>query len=610
MKSDHRAVVLDGSELPDKELIGGKAWGIARMRQLGLPVPPAFVLTTELCREYHRAGRKLPDDVDERAREGIAMLERELDRTFGRGPHPLLVSVRSGASASMPGMMDTVLNLGMNDDVEAALANETGNPAYAADTHRRFINQYAKTVLKTPLYAPEDASVGDLKQLVDKEAGRPVPSDPYEQLLGAISAVFASWESPRARAYRKHWGFSEEGGTAVTIQAMVFGNLDARSGTGVLFTRNPLTGDPEPYGEYLARGQGEDVVSGEHTPDPLDAIDNYVPGAHQQLIDAGRLLEREGRDTQDIEFTIERGRLYLLQSRVGKRSPAAAARMAVDLAEEGVITREEALARVTAEQVRNTLRPQLADSVRSGAQRVAKGEPACPGVAAGRVVTDSDEAQAAGERGERVILARPTTSPEDVHGMIAAEGVMTEQGGSTSHAAVVSRALGRPCVVGCGEGAFAGLGGREATVDGTFGEVFEGILPTQRTREADNAYLSRLLEWATEAAPLAVYTDGDDLPGDPVDLDAQAVDVVAGEGTDTIVELLRGARGARGRILESDAGIHAAVAAGVEFVVVEARLPALLASLTAPERPQKPEMAGPAPSAADAARATARRCST
>jgi pyruvate,orthophosphate dikinase len=609
VKSDHRALFLDGSVLPHKDLIGGKAWSIARMRQLGLPVPPAFVLTTELCREYHRAGRALPADVEGLARDGIAGLEAELGRTFGRGPRPLLVSVRSGASVSMPGMMDTVLNLGMNDEVEAALAAETGRAAYAADTHRRFLHQYARTVLRTPLYAPDDATVSDLALLVEKEAGHPVPSDPYEQLWAAVGAVFNSWESPRARTYRKHWGFPGEGGTAVTVQAMVFGNLDERSGTGVLFTRNPLTGEPEPYGEYLAHGQGEDVVSGEHTPDPLEAIDAQVPGARGQLIEAGRILEREGRDMQDIEFTIERGRLYLLQSRVGKRSPAAAARVAVDLVDEGVISPAEALARVTPEQVRNVLRPHLTDSVRSAARRIATGEPACPGIAAGRVVSDPDEAQAAGERGERgdrVILARPTTSPEDVHGMIAAQGVLTEQGGSTSHAAVVSRALGRPCVVGCGEGALAGLVGREVTVDGDLGEVFEGILPTERTTEADSPALSRLLEWAGEAAPLAVHVSGGEVSGGAVDLDALGGDVLAADDPTSLAERLRGARGARGRVLETDAGIHATVAAGLEFVVVELRLPALLASLTAPQRPR----GSPSPGGADAARAPARRCST
>ena len=612
MKSDGRAVVLDGSELPDRELIGGKAWGIARMRQLGLPVPPAFVLTTELCREYHREGRKLSDDVEERVREGIAVLEADTGRTFGTGPAPLVVSVRSGAAVSMPGMMDTVLNLGMTDEVEAALAAEADSPAYAGDTHRRFITQYAKTVLKAHLYPPEEASPAELRALAEREAGRSVPADPHQQLWGAIAAVFDSWESPRARAYRRHWGISQEGGTAVTVQAMVFGNLDDRSGTGVLFTRNPLTGDAEPYGEYLARGQGEDVVSGEHTPEPLEALAQRVPDIYGELIAAGRVLEEEGRDAQDIEFTIERGRLYLLQSRTAKRSPEAAARLAVELAREGVTTPAEALRRVTPDQVRATLRPRISDTVRSHAEVLAKGEAASPGVGAGWVVSDSETAEAAAERGEHVVLARPTTSPEDVHGMIAAQAVITEQGGSTSHAAVVSRALGRPCVVGCGGGALAELEGAEVTVDGSRGEVYAGRLRTEHQSEADNPYLSQLAAWASQDAPITVYGAGGEHPDGAVDLDEVAADAVGAGEAARWTELLAGARGARGRVLESDAGIHAAVAAGVEFVIVEHRLPALLASLSAPD--DRPAGATTATAGgagtAEAARSPVRRCST
>jgi pyruvate, orthophosphate dikinase len=609
VKSDERAVLCDGSVLPDRELIGGKAWGIARMRQLGLPVPPAFVLTTEVCREYHRVGRKLPEDVPDRVREGIAVLEGDTGRSFGTGPGPLLVSVRSGAAVSMPGMMDTILNLGMNDDVEAALASETGNTAYARDTHRRFVIQYAKTVLKAHLYPPEDASPTDLRALAADEAGRPVPLEPYEQLWGAIAAVFDSWESPRAKAYRRHWNLPQDAGTAVTVQAMVFGNLDDSSGTGVLFTRNPLTGSGEPYGEYLPRGQGEDVVSGEHTPEPLQTLARSLPAVHDELIAAGRTLEAEGQDAQDIEFTIERGRLYLLQSRTAKRSPEAAARMAVELVHAGIIKASEALRRVTPDQVRATLRPRLDDTIRSEAQLVAKGEPASPGVGAGRVVFDSDAAERAAERGERVVLARPTTSPEDVHGMIAAQAVITEQGGSTSHAAVVSRALGRPCVVGCGGGALAELEGAEVTVDGSRGQVFAGILPTERQDETANPYLSQLLEWAAEEAPCTAYFSGGTCPDDAVDLDSVAAEAAGGEQAEAtgLREALAGARGTRGRVLETDAGIHAAVAAGVEYVIVEHRLPALLASLSAPERPTATEAR--APSTADLARAPVRRCS-
>jgi pyruvate,orthophosphate dikinase len=386
---------------------------------------------------------------------------------------------------------------------------------------------------------------------------------------------------------------------------MVFGNLDDRSGTGVLFTRNPLTGSPEPYGEYLPRGQGEDVVSGEFTPDPLTTIDEHVPGVYDALIAAGRTLEREGRDAQDIEFTIERGRLFLLQSRAAKRSPVAAVRMAVDLADEGVITPGEAIRHVSADQVRTTLRPRLGEDVRASAVLVAKGEAACPGVASGRVVMDSDAAEEADSRGEGVILARPTTSPEDVHGIIAARGVITEQGGSTSHAAVVSRALGRPSVVGCGEGTLTGLAGYEVTVDGTRGEAYAGVLPTERTDETANPLLARLAEWVAREAPLAVYAVDGEHPDDAVDLDVGAADAVEAEKSGRLAEVLRGARGARGRVLETDAGIHAAVAAGLDYVIVEHRLPALLASLSAPEPPVPPA----APSAAEQLRAPARRCS-
>jgi pyruvate,orthophosphate dikinase len=612
VKSDERAVLCDGSVLPDRELIGGKAWGIARMRQLGLPVPPAFVLTTGVCRQYHQEGRQLPADVEARVRDGIAVLESDSGRAFGAGPHPLLVSVRSGAAVSMPGMMDTILNLGMNDEVESALAGETGNAAYARDTHRRFVLQYARTVQKVHLDPPEGASPAELRALAADEAGRPVPVEPYEQLWAAIAAVFNSWESPRAKAYRRHWNLPQDAGTAVTVQAMVFGNLDDNSGTGVLFTRNPLTGSPEPYGEYLPRGQGEDVVSGEYTPEPLDALARAMPAVHDELIAAGRILEAEGKDAQDIEFTVERGRLYLLQSRTAKRSPVAAARLAVELVHAGVINPSEALRRITPDQVRTTLRPRLDDVVLAHAEVLAKGEAASPGVGAGWVIFDCDAAEAAAERGERVVLARPTTSPEDVHGMIAAQAVITEQGGSTSHAAVVSRALGRPCVVGCGEGALAELDGTEVTVDGSRGEVFAGLLRTTRQDENANPYLSQLVEWAALEAPCTAYAADGPCPEDAVDLDPIAVEVAEGEqaGTTKLRDALTGARGARGRVLETDAGIHAAVAAGVEYVIVEHRLPALLASLAAPERPAPLSGAAGGPSAADLARAPVRRCST
>jgi pyruvate,orthophosphate dikinase len=475
-------VLLDGRAVPPVDLIGGKAASLGRMRQLGLPVPPAFVLTTDACRAYFDGGGKLPAELDQLTAEGIAHLEEALARQFGAGPSPLLVSVRSGAPVSMPGMMDTVLNLGMNDEVEAALAAETGDPAFAADTHTRFRSLFGRVVLKTDRPAPDA-----------------IPADPAEQLRMAIAAVFDSSRSRRARSYKKHCNLPDDMGTAVTVQGMVFGNLDDRSGTGVLFTRNPLSGAAEPYGEYLARGQGEDVVSGCCTPQPLSALAEQLPHLHTQLLQAGAALEHHGRDAQDIEFTVQRGELFLLQTRSAKRSPEAAVRMAVEMVDQGLITREQALERVSPEQIRLLLRPHLAPGAADGAEVLATGEPACPGVGAGVCVSDPDEAQERAERGEQVVLVRESTSPEDVHGMIAATAVITETGGSTSHAAVVSRQLGRPCVVGCGSGTVSRLAGQTATVDGDNGTVFAGRLPIATPDAATDPRLSRLRAWADEA---------------------------------------------------------------------------------------------------------------
>lgn len=584
--SDRRSVVLDGSSLPPKALIGGKAWSIARMRQLGLPVPPAFCLTTQLCQEFHASGRTLPADVADMVTQGVHLLEEETGRTFGGTDRPLLVSVRSGAAVSMPGMMDTVLNLGMNDEIELALARESGDSAYARDTHRRFLLQYARIVLRTRLYVEEDVDVATIRAHAEEEAGEAVPEDATQQLLRTVAAVFDSWDSPRAKAYRRHWAV-EGDGTAVTVQAMVFGNLDDRSGTGVLFTRNPLTGGAEMYGEYLPRGQGEDVVSGEHDPLPLSALSDELPDVHHELLAAGRTLEEQAADAQDIEFTVQHGRLFLLQARTAKRSPDAAVRMAVDMVDEGLIDVDEALHRLTTDQVRTLLRPTLAGDVRDAATVLATGEPACPGVASGVVVLDSDKAEGRAADGEQVILARPTTSPDDVHGMISAQGVVTELGGSTSHAAVVSRALGRPCVVGCGEGILQGLADRCVTVDGTAGAVYDGILPTQQTTADEHPGLSRMLQWAVERSPLTVlFPDDPAVPDDTVDLDAHSVDDPSG-----IAEALAGATSAKGSVLSTDEGVRAALAAGVTTLVLRPRLPALIAAL--PPRAVDPEPTSP-----------------
>ncbi|AHH20673.1 pyruvate, phosphate dikinase [Nocardia nova SH22a] len=465
-------VVLDGDCRLPRERIGGKAWSVDHMRGLGLPVPPAFVLTTDAWREFTARGT-IADDSWQAVTDGIAALERGTGRTFGSTRAPLLVSVRSGAAVSMPGMMDTVLNLGINDEVERSLA-AAGRAEYAADTHRRFRAQYRETVLGVP--------------------GAVVPADPWQQLRGAITAVFRSWDSQRAKAYRRHHGVADDLGTAVTVQAMVFGNLDRDSGTGVLFSRNPNTGDGPAYGEWLTGGQGEDVVSGRTTPRPLADLAAVQPHVFRQLIAAAELLERDGRDIQDIEFTVESGRLWLLQSRPAKRSARAAVRAAVAMADEGLITTAEAVRRVGAEQIEAVLRP--AGTLADSGDALARGESACPGVAFGLAVTDPDEAEERAQAGEAVILVRPTTSPDDLPGMIAARAVVTESGGATSHAALVSRELGRPCVVGCGPGVVAALAGRRITVDGGSGVVLDGEVAGAAVDAAALEDVRRLAEWA------------------------------------------------------------------------------------------------------------------
>ena len=471
-------VRLDGTCDLDRAAIGGKAFSVNAMRVLGLPVPPAVALTTGCCAEFFAAGGVLPDAVWERVRRGIDFLERETGRSFGGDQRPLLVSVRSGAPVSMPGMMDTVLNLGLTPGAATALVAETGDESYVQDTRDRFLRQYRETVL------------GDEHGVVSE--------NPWEQLRGAVSAVLASWQSPRAKTYRRSRGISGELGTAVTIQAMVFGNLDDRSGTGVLFSRHPSSGAPAPFGEWLSRGQGEDVVSGRVTPRPVAVLADELPEVHAELMRSARALEVAGRDVQDIEFTVEAGRLWLLQTRSAKRSAGAAVRIAVDLVDEGVIDEAEAIARVTAEQVRTVV--QAATGAGSG-DPVAVGEPACPGLATGIAVTDPDEAEERSENGEDVILVRSTTSPDDLHGMLAARGIVTEYGGATSHAAVVSREIARPCVVGCGSGALDRLVGREITVDGTTGQVWAGRIDSASTDPTDDPYLRRLAEWASSRLP-------------------------------------------------------------------------------------------------------------
>jgi pyruvate, orthophosphate dikinase len=508
-----RAVVLDGRAVPSREVVGNKGRSIAWMLSLGLPVPPALCLPIEECRRFHANGAELEPESWSSVLAGVAGLEEKLGRCFGGGERPLLVSVRSGAAVSMPGMMDTVLNLGITDEVEATLARLSGDAGFARQTHNRFIHQFGETVLKADIDEPgPDADPAAVREAVRRDAGEGVPTDPHEQLRAVIKTVFGSWSSRRAKAYRKHWGISDDGGTAVIVQAMVFGNLGEDSGTGVLFSRNPLSGDPEPYGEWLPRGQGEDVVSGTHDPLPLPALADAMPAAHERLLAAAKLLEREHGDIQDVEFTVEHGELWLLQTRAAKRSPQAAVRAAVDLAEEGAIGRAEALQRVTPEQLVTVLAPRVSAAAAASAEVVAKGIAACPGVASGVAVKDSDAAcEAEGD----VVLTRPTTSPEDVSGMIAARAVVTERGGSTSHAAVVTRALGRPSVVGVGEGATGALVGAELTVDGSAGLVYRGILETEEIDPASVPGLETLIEWARAASPVEVVADAGEGSIDP-----------------------------------------------------------------------------------------------
>jgi pyruvate, orthophosphate dikinase len=564
---------------PSRELVGGKAWSLWRMRSLGLRVPPAFVVTTKACAAYFATGA-LPDGLAEELATGIGLLEGELGRSFGSGPCPLLVSVRSGAAVSMPGMMDTILDLGCTDEVEAALAAESGDPAFAAEVHRRFSAFYGRLVLgctEDLEDLPDTAAVRDaITRELGEPAGQHVPADPWAQLHAAVAAVFASSRSRRALAYRRHYGIDDDLGTAVTIQAMVFGNLDEDSGTGVLFTRSPVDGSPAPYGEYLPRGQGEDVVSGRVTPEPVERLAGRAPAVHAELLAAAACLDREGRDAQDIEFTVQRGQLFLLQSRPAKRTARAAVRIALALVDECVITPAEAVRRVTADQVRTLLRPVIKPGAEDGAVLAASGTAASPGVAAGVAVATPEEAQAT----PGSVLVRPTTSPDDVHGMIAGVAVVTEQGGATSHAAVVSRALDTPCVTGCGPGIVDALVGQLVTVDGGAGRIYVGELPTTAVDETKDEDLCRLTEWAQAESPVTVTASGQDAPAPVFDADA----IPPEELGETVPAIPAGTRSVSGALFTAPDGVRAALEAGVEAIVAPRRLPVLLAAIACTER--------------------------
>lgn len=486
-QSEADVIELDGGTTLDRSLIGGKAWSVQEMRMLGIPVPPAFVITTSVCREYYANDRQVPERIWDHVRAQMNRLESATGQVFGSAEKPLLVSVRSGAATSMPGMMDTILNLGMTAGIEFALARQSGDREYAGDTHRRFVEQFTSVV------------------------GRPPPGDPWEQLRQAIRSVLDSWHSPRAVAYRGARGLDDDAGTAVTVQAMVFGNLGENSGTGVLFSRDPLTGCKEIYGEWLPGGQGEDVVSGRMDALPLNRLAQTLPGVHEQLLSVTGVLEKHGRDVQDIEFTVQEGRLWLLQCRAAKRTPEAAVHCAVTMVDEGLITPDEALDRVSGDQIRALLRPHLDPAAAAKAVVIARGKPAAPGIAVGIVHTDTDRAEAAADSGVDVILARPTTDPDDVAAMAIAKAVITELGGATSHAAVVCREMAIPCVVGCGSHTVSEMDGRTVTIDAGNGVIYDGEVPTFHI-ESESAELHRLLAWATDDLGFSVARD--DSPAD------------------------------------------------------------------------------------------------
>jgi pyruvate,orthophosphate dikinase len=482
--SAQAVVPLDGDATSPSEVLGHKGHGIDVMRRNGLPVPPAFCITAEVGARYRAEPEATMRAVWADVLNGIRTLEAATSRTFGRGPRPLLVSVRSGAAVSMPGMMDTVLDLGVNDAVEDALAVEH-TAEFARDTRRRFSVWYRRIV------------------------AAPVPDDPYLQLRAAIEAVFASWDSPRAAAYRSHQRLDDDSGTAAVVQAMVFGNVNANSGAGVVFSRNPMTGGNAEFGEWLSGGQGDYVVSGTLDVEPIATLRTRLPAVYDELIAAARLLERLAADVQEIEFTIEDGTLWLLQTRAAKRSAQAAVRLALQLHDDGLIDEAETLRRVAPEHVKALLQPSLQPENRLTATLVAKGLPAGPGIASGRAYTDVEAAVDAADRGEDVILVRNHTSPDDIHGMLVARGVVTETGGATSHAAVVSRELGRPAVVGCGSGVTEALAGKLVTVDGNAGEVREGTLPLSAWSEGNTPELLQLADIARRVSPLRAHTRGD-----------------------------------------------------------------------------------------------------
>ncbi len=522
------------SEPVTKDLVGGKGAGLVDMCRAGFPVPPGFVITTDACRQYNDSHKVFPDGMWKEVDRALEELEQTTGKKFGGTESPLLLSVRSGAKISMPGMMDTVLNLGLNDTTVEALAAQTGNERFAWQSYRRFVQMFGDIVFHVPhdrlaaavasvhgsgevTTETERTAIDRLQHIIFGHARRPIPDDPREQLQLAIAAVFDSWMGRRAVDYRRANGIPDDLGTAVNVQTMVFGNSGEHSGTGVAFTRDPTTGERRLYGEYLPNAQGEDVVAGIRTPLSLDVMAEQIPDAHRQLTEIAGRLESHYRDMQDIEFTVEQGKLWMLQTRTGKRTARSAVRITVDFEREGIINREEAVLRVTPDRLDELLHPVVKPS--DDDVVLATGLPASPGGAAGIVVFDPDEAEELAETGAQVVLVRHETSPDDFHGMVAAQAIVTTRGGVTSHAAVVARGMGKSCVVGCGDievdygeqlfrtSTLEVTKGDWITVDGTTGQVYLGKVDTA-SPELDEDYAT-LMSWADQFRTLRVRTNAD-----------------------------------------------------------------------------------------------------
>ena len=528
-----------------RNLLGGKGANLAEMTNLGLPIPQGFTVTTEACTEYYNCGKKISKEIEEEIFKAIGELEKIQGKKFGDNEDPLLVSVRSGARVSMPGMMDTILNLGLNDEAVEGFAKKTNNPRFAYDSYRRFIQMYSDVVMEVNksffekiidelkeelgVHYDTELNVEDLKELVkrfkkvysDHMNGEEFPQDAREQLMGAVKAVFRSWDNPRAIVYRRMNDIPGDWGTAVNVQAMVFGNMGDTSGTGVAFTRNPSTGEKGIYGEYLINAQGEDVVAGVRTPQPITKLAEDLPECYEEFIKIATKLENHYKDMQDMEFTIQEGKLYFLQTRNGKRTAQAAINIACDLVDEGMITPEEAILRIDAKSLDQLLHPMFDKDELAKGEVIGSALPASPGAAAGKIYFNAEDAKNAGKggRGERVILVRLETTPEDIEGMVASQGVLTVRGGMTSHAAVVARGMGTCCVSGCGEikineekkeftlGNYTFHEGDYISLDGSTGKIYKGDIKTVPASVTGN--FGRIMAWADENRRLKVRTNAD-----------------------------------------------------------------------------------------------------